>query len=94
MKTKQRTEITYEAHETTVIRYPRRQTTGYCRDCGTYTPNVSIAQAASILSVTPLAIDRSVRDGRIHAIDSGSDALMLCGNSLRLLLVGENTEES
>ena len=92
MKAKQRTEITYEAHETTVIRYGRGQSSVYCRQCGIYTANLSVAQASSILSVTPLEMDRSIRDGQIHTIDDAIDPMILCGNSIRLLLLGENTD--
>lgn len=92
MKAKQRTEITYEAHETTVIRYGRGQTTRYCRRCGMYTPDLSVDQATSILAVAPVAIERSIREGKVHAIEGAGDPLILCGNSLRLLL-GENVDE-
>jgi hypothetical protein len=93
MRAKHRTEITYEAHETTVIRYGRGQTTVYCRQCEMYTPNLSVEQAMPILAVTSLAIERSIREGKVHAIEGSGDPPMLCGNSLRQLLHRENTNE-
>ena len=92
MKAKQRTEITYEAHETTVIRYGRGQSTAYCPRCGMYTPDLSMDQATSMLSVTPVEIESSIRDGQIHAIESAAGQRMMCGNSIRLLLLGEKHE--
>jgi len=92
MKAKQRTEITYEAHETTVIRYARGQSSVFCRECGMYTPNLSIDQAALILSLTPLDVDKSISDGQVHTIEGPVGPLILCGNSIRRLL-GENTDD-
>jgi len=91
MKAKRRTEITYEAHETTVIRYDRGQSSVYCRECGMYAPNLSMAQAALMLSLTPLELDGSIRDGQVHMIDGAIGSPMLCGNSIRRLLLGEDS---
>lgn len=90
MKAKHRTEITYEAHETTVIRYGRGQTTGYCGKCHMYTPNLSVEQAIPILAATRAAIETSIQQGRIHAIEREGDPPMLCGNSVRQSLIGAN----
>jgi hypothetical protein len=51
-----------------------------------------VTQASSILSVTPLEMDRSIREGQVHTIDDAIGPLILCGNSIRLLLLGENTD--
>ena len=92
MKAKQRTEITYEAHETTLIRYAARQSMVYCPQCGRYAPDLSMAQATSMLSTTPLEIERSIQDDEIHAIENGG-RLVLCGNSVRMLLLGGSNDE-
>jgi len=93
MKAKHRTEITYEAHETTVIRYDRGQSSVFCGECGMYAPYLSIAQASLILSITPIEMDGSIRDGQVHVIDGAPEPLMLCGNSIKRLLLGENANE-
>jgi hypothetical protein len=92
MKAKHRREITYEAHETTVIRYGRAQSTVFCRVCGAYASGISMAQAMTLLSFTTSVLESSIRDGRIHVIVS-EGRVILCANSLRALLIGDETDE-
>jgi hypothetical protein len=85
MKAKQRTEITMETHETTVIRFGQGQTIIFCESCEANTRHLSIVQAVSILRLSEPAISRLAGDKQIHSTQNADGLLLLCGKSLAAL---------
>jgi hypothetical protein len=82
MKTKQRTEITFETHELTIIRFRHRAATAYCVQCRAETMHLSAAQSVSILPLTEAEIFHLTETGQIHSTENADGLLLLCGNSL------------
>ena len=86
METKQRTEITIETHETTIIRVSSHQTaTAFCEICRTTHKHFSVRRVAAILRLSETAIFRLVEDGRVHSTETAAGALLVCSNSLLAL---------
>ncbi|HVE57643.1 MAG TPA: hypothetical protein VNB22_12490 [Pyrinomonadaceae bacterium] len=82
MTAKRRLEITLETHETTVIRFQRRQPLIFCESCRTNTKHFSIVQAERILPLSAPEISRLADDKQIHSTRNADGSLMLCGVSL------------
>ncbi len=82
MKAKQRTEITMETHETTVIRFGQHKTMLFCEACQTTTQHLPVIQAVSVLPLSEPAISRLAGDKHIHSTKNAAESLLLCGNSL------------
>lgn len=92
MKTGQRTEITIETHETTIVRVNTRQTiTVFCEICRAARKHFSVRRAAALLRLSETAIFRLVEDRQVHSTETAGGALFVCGNSLSALLEGTPT---
>ena len=81
MRAKQRTEVTMETLERTVIRFGHSGTL-LCRECEANTRHFSIVQAVSVFGLSESAITRLAGDQEIHSMQADGGSLMLCGNSL------------
>lgn len=86
MKAKRRKEITVETHEVTVIRFKRSQANLYCAECGQQTQHLSVVEAISLLSLSETELFCLAQDRRIHSNKSEKGLLLLCCNSLALLI--------
>ena len=82
MKAKQRTEVTMQTHERTVIRFGQGSPTLYCGMCQAKTRHFSVAQAVSIFELSQAAVTSLAGDNEIHSTQDARGSLMLCGNSL------------
>jgi len=82
MKEKKRLEIKFETHELTIVRFSWNQKADFCTVCRAHTRHLSVAEGASILSLTETAIFRLAENGQIHAHEAADGFLRLCGNSL------------
>ena len=85
MKEKKRLEIRLETHELTIVRFNPNQKHAYCPVCRTHTPQMSVAESVSVLSMTETAIFRLAESGHIHSRETADGLLRLCGNSLAAL---------
>ncbi|MGH9947712.1 MAG: hypothetical protein ACRD6X_10960 [Pyrinomonadaceae bacterium] len=81
MKAKERTEITVESREVTVIRY-RQPISVYCEECEAETLHVSMDQAALIVSLPAPAFFHLAGERIIHSRSAANGALLVCGSSL------------
>jgi len=85
MKKKQRTEITFETHEVTVIRF-RRSIKLYCETCRKLVPHLRLESASGLFPETELS--RAAADGQIHSTLAGGDGRLFCGVSLAAFEAG------
>jgi len=54
----------------------------HCPDCGCEVEMITRAQAAGVLRVDPLTLDRLLADGSVHTIRSLSGSIRICKDSL------------
>jgi len=85
MKEKRRLEMFLETHEITTISFRRRYSaTGFCQTCQAGTLQLSVSEAASILTVTEFAMFHLVETGQVHSSETGG-MIRVCGRSLPAL---------
>jgi hypothetical protein len=82
MKTKKRSEVVWEKHETTTISFNRnRRAKTFCPACGSDELHLTVAEVAALFSTTARKIFRLIEAGEIHYLETESGALLICGNS-------------
>lgn len=81
-ETKQRTEITIETREITVIRTVGGRQTDYCENCLKNVSAFAPKKITDVLRLSVTEICRRVETKQIHLTDSGLGAALICGNSL------------
>ncbi len=79
MKTKRRTEITFETHEVTVIRV-RRSPRIYCETCRRVVPHLGLESVRGLFSDGQLS--RASAAGEIHSTSGEDGRPLLCSDSL------------
>lgn len=83
MKTKQRTHITLETLELTIVRVSKGFLTirfcGFCRENVRHLP---IAFAALLLEISEIAAFRLAENKQIHSTETETGALLICQKSL------------
>lgn len=82
MKSKRRTVITLETHETTIVR--ARKQTAFCEFCQSKLRMLT-PDAAVVLQSTARLVFRRVETGELHFLETATGSLMLCGNSVLAL---------
>jgi len=87
MKAKKRLEIVWETHEITTISFNQnRRATVFCQTCQSDAPHLSVTEAAALLQTTAREIFRLTEAGEIHYLETESSALLVCRNSLAVLV--------
>ena len=83
MKTKNRTEISFETHEVTIIRFNLNQTVvRFCAACGANVRYLPVSRAAGVLRISERQVYRLIENGQIHSTETETGALLVCRNSL------------
>lgn len=90
MFVKRQSEITTETHSLTIVRF-RQRVWVTCVLCGASAPHLSVAEAATALSLSETAVFRLAEAGDIHSIETAEGSLMVCSSSLAGLktIIGE-----
>jgi hypothetical protein len=81
MTRKERTTVTIETHQVTVVSTGRRPRQEWCPECRKRVPMVSAEHAAALLGVTPGSIYRRVEIGALHFMEQES-GMLICVASL------------
>jgi hypothetical protein len=79
-KSKGRTEIHIETHETVVVRPFGRTHLAWCRACGIEVSALTPEAAAVVAGTTPREIYRRIESGLLHAVEFGDGATLVCSN--------------
>lgn len=83
MRKKQRTEIRFETHEVTIIRFRQTQSaTRFCAACRASVRHLPISRAAAILRISETEVFRLVESKQIHSTETETGELLVCQNSL------------
>ena len=80
MKTKTKTAIRIETHETIVIRSASRFPIAWCAACGVEARVLTPDQAATVTQTTLREIYRRIEGGLLHAIETNDGATLVCCN--------------
>ena len=80
MKTKTKTVIRIETHETIVIRSASRFPFVWCATCGIEARVLTPDQAATVTQTAPREIYRRIEGGLLHAIETNDGATLICCN--------------
>lgn len=81
MKTKRRTEITIETHESLVLRSSRRLIGVQCTECANQSWLVSPEEAAAFAGVNLRTIFQWVEAHHVHLIRTPAGLVLVCLNS-------------
>ena len=79
---KRRTRITIETDEIVVARRVASPVVAYCPKCKTETGMVMLNQAALLRHVDRSAIEKWIRNGRLHVLEGPETGLLICITSL------------
>jgi hypothetical protein len=79
-----RTEITIETERFLVVSHRHDRASLWCHHCSSDLPMVTVDEAATATSRTPLVIFRLVEAGRLHFAVSPEGRHFICPNSLAL----------
>jgi hypothetical protein len=82
MKAKRRIQVTFETHETTVIRFGQNQKMFFCQSCQAETRHLSVAEAAFIAKVSEVTVFRLAEERLVHSIEVFNGKLMICADSI------------
>ena len=75
--------IETESHEIYIFRvYGKSGIRGFCSECLAETEMLTLDEAVSLSSITALEILGSVRDGKIHSLETASGHLLICQTSI------------
>jgi len=84
MKKKEKTVITIEMRQRTLIHRNRQKIFAWCEWCAAKTLVVLPDEAAKLRGISPRAIYRQIEDGDLHFTETENDALLICNNSLSI----------
>ncbi len=82
MKTKRRTEITIETHQSLVVRSSRRLVGARCAECADHSWLVSPEEAAALAGVNLRTIFHWVEANHVHFAETPAGLVLVCLNSL------------
>jgi len=77
-----KTEITIETHSITIIRTNSRSNSAHCEHCGKTVTAFAPKQIAAFLQIDVAEVCHRVETKKIHLINDGESAAMICGTSL------------
>lgn len=75
-------QITIETHSITIIRISGKQHSAHCERCGKTVTAFAPKQIAAFLQIDVAEVCRRVETKKIHLINDGESAAMICGTSL------------
>ncbi len=78
----EKTVITIETFQRTVVRLRRKAKIAWCEKCAADVPMITPNEAAAFLQTTAREIFRLTEVGKIHYLETETGALLICRNSL------------
>ena len=91
MKRKPRTEITFETHEVTIIRF-RKSKKIFCETCREVVPHLWLEGVAMSLPLSEPEVHRLTSAGLIHSTPFADGRRLLCSKSLADIKDNNNKE--
>lgn len=86
MKEKNRLKVFWETREITTISFRRGVSAlFFCPTCKLDALHLTVAESASVLEFSELAVFRLVETNRIHSTETAAGILLVCGKSLAAL---------
>jgi hypothetical protein len=82
MTRKERTTVTIETQQVTIITSRRQVRREWCPGCRMRVPMVTAEYAAAMLGATPRSIYRRVESGELHFTEREDGGLLICHPSL------------
>jgi hypothetical protein len=82
MTNRTRTQITIHTQQRIVVHSLPNSYRAWCERCGDVVVVLTPECVETVLRVTAGALAGLFESGNLHAIDSGSDSPLICGNSL------------
>ncbi len=79
---KEKTVITVETFQRTVIYSRRKAKIAWCKQCAAETVMFAPNEAAAIANISEAAVFRLAEADEIHSTETESGSLMICGDSL------------
>ena len=77
-KPKERTVITTETHQVTIIHPRTRLVRAWCDRCEAHSEMAAPEKAAALLGITPREVYRRVENGALHFIETEAGKLLIC----------------
>jgi hypothetical protein len=78
----EKTIITVETFQHTVVRLRRKAKVALCEQCAAETVMITPSEAAALCQTTEREIFRCVEESRLHFWETADGALLVCQNSL------------
>jgi hypothetical protein len=77
----QKSVITTETHQVTIVHPPHKAIRGWCERCGAEVDLLTPDRAARLLGLTSREIYRRVESGAVHFVEIEGGALLICCRS-------------
>ena len=82
----EKTVITVKTYQRTVVRLRKKEKIAWCEQCAAEAVMLAPNEAAVHLQTTAREIFRLTEAGEIHYLETETGALLVCGDSLSVLL--------
>jgi len=83
MKTRIRTEMLIETHETIIVRQAKRFPLAWCAACGALTLQLTPDQAATIAQTSVREIHEKLDAGLVHTVKTDNGKIFICSSAKR-----------
>jgi hypothetical protein len=85
MNATRRIKIRVEKRELKIVRFGRRQNL-FCGRCRAETQHFTVSQVSAVLDISEVKVFRLAESGQLHSIDRSDGKLMICAESIAVLV--------